>query len=254
MLDNRGPDNRGSTEVRTSGFFQNLLQELEQRKETLEFISEKIHPISLVLNPSDNKPLGSLMKQLKQNSKSLQAIETGLQVLSRTLSASGGGGKGGGGGGGGRGSIFRSFYSGKKDKVQDVKRNSDLEEGQVQDEPVFQDEEDSSDDDQDTPYARIDTLRKKILQGRGSCSGSSTLSPPTSQTGRPLSISGQVFNIPSAGQGKPSFSSSSSLKATELYERVEDVVPSPFFDYDMVCRELNCDHQPGLVRPLDSSQ
>ena len=211
---------------------QNLLQELKQRKKTLESISEKIQPISLVLNPTDNKSLGYLVRQLEQNSRSLQAIETGLQGLSRTPSNSGGSGRGQERGSGGKGSIFRSFYGGKKqDKVQDVKRNSELEESQVQDEPLFQDGEDSSDDDQDTPYARIDSLRKKILQGRDSSSSSSTLSPPNAgQTGRPLSISGQVFRLPPSEHAKPS----SSLKAPELYERVEDAVPSPFLDYDMV--------------------
>ena len=208
---------------------QNLLQELKQRKATLESISEKIQPISLVLNPIDNKSLGHLVKQLEQNSKSLQVIETGLQGLARTPSGASVKGQEKGG----RGSIFRSFYGGKKDKVQDVKRSSELEESQVQDQPVFQDEAVSSDDDDDleSPYARIDSLRKKILQGRGSSSGSSLSPPNSSQSGRPLSISGQVFKLSHSGQARPL----APLKAPELYERVQEVVPSPFLDYDMVC-------------------
>lgn len=129
--------------------------------------------------------------------------------------------------------MFRSLYGGKKqDKVQDVKTSSDAEVSHVQDKPGFQEKEDFSDDeDLDTPYARIDNLQRKILRGRNSSSESSKLHPPhADQAARPISISGQVFSLPSSGQGK----FSSSLKTPGLYERVEDAVPSPFLDYDMV--------------------
>ena len=101
---------------------------------------------------------------------------------------------------------------------------------------VFRDDEDSDySEDEDSPYARIDTLQRQILRRRqmeeeGVESRARTLSQDSAvpAPGRPLSISAQVFNMP--GQHK----STPSLIGPDMYERVEEVVPSPFLNYDVV--------------------
>lgn len=198
---------------------------MKKKKASFGSVSDKLEPIFLVLNPNDNRALRDLVNQLECNSHSLEAIEAGLQEISvgpQTMPEKNHQEKS---------SLFKSFYSGKKhDKVQDKRSVEDKK--QVQDSPVFQDEDDSSDE--NNPYARIDILRKKILQERPSNS-SSTLLPPGGGGGgdskhqRPLSISGQVFDLP--GQ---QHKSTPSLTNPALYRHMEEVVPSPFLDRDMV--------------------
>lgn len=74
---------------------QTLLQEVKEKRASLDSVSEKLEPIYLVLNTDDHKCLRDLAKQLETNFAGLEAIEEGLQVRE-------GGGRGEGGGGSGR--------------------------------------------------------------------------------------------------------------------------------------------------------
>ena len=101
---------------------------------------------------------------------------------------------------------------------------------------MFQKDDDDEDDDsgdENSPYARIDKLRRQILGGKGKAN---TLAPPDTGVsgGRPLSISEQMFSLPRANKPAPS------LTVPDLYDSVEEV-PSPFLDYDMVSQScLSC--------------
>lgn len=87
---------------------QNLLEETKKKRLSLDSVSEKLEPLYLVLNPDDHKPLRDLTKQLERNTHTLEAIEQGLEGISTSPRAHDKGG-----------SIFRSFYGGKKhDKVR----------------------------------------------------------------------------------------------------------------------------------------
>lgn len=213
---------------------------MKKRKASFNSISDKLEPIFLVLNPDDSKTLSDLTKQLEQNSKSLDSIEAGLLDIHTCPPPKPASERGG--------SIFRSFYGGKKqDKVQD-KRNAERNK-KFQDSAVFQDDDDDDSGDENSPYARIDNLRRKILQSRTSNSssggGSSGLSPPISHeagSGRPISISGQPFSIPGQpfsipGQLPGERLSYPGVEGRGLYERVEEVLPSPFLEPDMVRAE-----------------
>lgn len=194
----------------------------------LESFSERLEPIYLVLNSDDNTGLREITRLLERNSTTLEAIEEGLRGIDVSPRTSQGQHERGGG------SIFRSFYGGKKqDRVQD-KRNGENK-GKVQDNSVFRDDGESDDSgDEDSPYARIDTLQRQILRRRQMEGVESpprvTLSQDSAvpAPGRPLNISAQVFSMPSQHKSTPS------LIGPDMYERVEEVLPSPFLNYDIV--------------------
>lgn len=128
----------------------------------------------------------------------------------------------------------------------------------VQENSVFRDDvdfEDSDDTgDEESPYARIDTLQRQIMRRRQLAGEKGVGSPPRRVTlsqdsavpapgggggggggvggvgggGRPLSISAQVFSMPSQHKSTPS------LMTADMYETVEEVLPSPFLNYDIV--------------------
>ena len=180
---------------------------MEKKKADLESISDKLEPICLVLKPEENKSLSELIRQLEKNSRNLEAIEASLQGITANSKGQGNQDK----------ILLRSLYGGKKqDKVQDKRIVEDVK--PIQDSTIFQD---TSED--NNPYAEIDGLRREIFQSRGQ-------SPPVSSVkARPISISDQVFNI----SGLKSLGTTP-FKPSVLYERMEEVVPSPFLDYDMV--------------------
>lgn len=198
------------------------MQEVKKKKAAFNSISDKLEPIYLVLNPESSKTLQDLTRLLEQNSSSLDTIETNLQEIHTSpkhLAEKG------------RGSIFRSFGGRKQDKVQD-RRNVE-ENNHFRDNDVFQ-EEDEDSSDESSPYARIDNLQKKILRETPPRDNPPVLlSPPAgrAKSGRPVSISGQVFNLPAAHN---SLAASSSLNMPSRYEKMEEILPSPFLEPDIV--------------------
>ncbi len=181
----------------------------------LEETSNKLEPVSLVLKPSTHKPLDNLKKLVKKHTKSLQAIQSGLQEIDVTTPT---------------GSthldkkLLSAIYGGKKhDLVQDnpsftdakVKMAANFEEG---------------DDDEISPYAKIDNLRVKIFQNRASTGSTLTVSSgPGDVRSRTTSVSGQGFTLPGLKGA-----STTGEDVSGLYERVEEVIPSPFVEKDIV--------------------
>ena len=92
----------------------------------------------------------------------------------------------------------------------------------------------SGSDDSDRNYADIDALRKQILQPGTKVPAPSLVTRQT--LGQASSDSGQS-NAPTAnvpGRHHPVPSPAGSALPPGLYERVEEMLPSPFADYDMV--------------------
>ena len=196
---------------------QSLLEEVQDKLTDLEETSNKLDPVSLVLKSDTHKPLGELMRQVEKHLKSLQHIQSGLQNMDVRTPGAVNQDK----------HLLSVIYGGKKHDL-------------VQDKPSFQDrrgvrgganfQEDV--DDGDNPYAEIDPLRKQILQDHPSSplSNGSTLGLPASSADarrRVTSISGQSFSL-------PGIKTRISDESGDLYERVEEVIPSPFVDQDMV--------------------
>ena len=104
---------------------------------------------------------------------------------------------------------------------------------------MFQDEDDDDSNDETSPYARIDNLRRKILRDKSRNNNPMLLSPPlgkrasgqgiSGSSGRPASFAGHGLSFPGRDDGY-----GGKVNVPSLYEHVEDVVPSPFLDPDMV--------------------
>ena len=153
------------------------------------------------------------MKQLENHSKSIELIEAGITGIVTSPKGSEKGHQDRG--------IFRSLYGGKKqDKVQDKRSIEDKKE--VRNNATFQDEDNSSDE--NNPYAEIDGIRKQIFASRQTPTSASR---QNHITGRPPSISGQTLNIPGFGMTSPP-------GQLGTYQCVEEVLPSPFMNYDVV--------------------
>ncbi len=243
---------------------QTLKRETEEKLSFLEGVAEKIESISIVLKPEDMS-LHTLTKELEKNTTSVKSICDSLQeidVISPTKSDSSGDSQTGKrsirslsrgkgppktkekpkkeveedlsevkGQNGGRYFSNRSLSLGKGlSKSQDKLKEDEglIQSGQVKGHVGSQEliEECNSSEDENNPYAEIDTLRKQILQDRLSAT---PIAPSTSNGGgRPLSISGQFFNLPYKKPGGLPGGLSG------VYESVEEVVPSPFLDNDLV--------------------
>lgn len=203
------------------------MKEVKEKLASLEVTSDKLEPVCLVLKSEVHTPLSDLMKQLDKHVKSLELIQVGLKdidVGSRTPDRAQQ-----------DKNLLSVIYGGRKhDKVQD---QPNFQDGKlIQNGATFQDE----DSDGDNPYAEIDNLRKQILQSRHSPSSESvSLVPGPQSGGRPMSISGHMFTL-------PGHTGMNTMTGIGLYERVEELIPSPFVDHDMVCNGYSLgwlDHQ-----------
>ena len=61
------------------------MQDLDKRKNSLLSISEKLQPVTAVLSPSNHQSLRELISQVEANTKSLKQIESGLKEIELTL-------------------------------------------------------------------------------------------------------------------------------------------------------------------------
>lgn len=191
--------------------FKSLDQDLQKKKESLLLVTEKIHPITAVLNPDESAALRDLIFQVDNHTKLLLQLENSLQVVGLDL----------------------------KEHDQDkTKVKSDVQDSvQSQDSGKFRGSSRAGEsmklsefDDSDGNYAEIDALREQILRSRSKV--------PAPATGLINGVdscpqSNGSLNVPGSHH-RPAASPSTSAAPPGLYERVEEVLPSPFADYDLV--------------------
>ena len=223
--------------VKIKLFLQSLDQDLRKKQESLLTITEKIQPLTAVLSPDDSAALRDLISQVDSHTKSLLQLENSLQVIeldleehdpSRAVKAAKVDGnkpeEGTGNGNGGRLQDSGRYQIGGP-KLQNGARNNG-------------NSKTSEFDDTDGNYAEIDALREQILK-----SGSKVPVPilvSSGSSGQPSIGGASQGNGPMArlsprsAVGGVAGQSPSSAAPPGLYERVEEILPSPFADYDLV--------------------
>ena len=179
-------------------------------------ITEKIHPITAVLNPDDSAALRDLIFQVDSHTKSLLQLETNLQVIGLDLKDY---------------SLDKAKAKGGEDSLESGKfHNSSSHSFQGSGQKATEKTRTSEFDDNDGNYAEIDALREQILKSRSKAPAPIViLGQADSDSGKsngPVMTSGQHLRY----VGSPS----TSTVPPGLYERVEEVLPSPFADYDLV--------------------
>ena len=195
---------------------QALDQDLQKKQESLLAITEKIQPITAVLNPDDSAALRDLISQVDSHTKSLLQLENSLQVIELSLREH---------------DQDRTKAKGDS-KFQDSLRSQDS--GKYQESGRFQGSgrvgenlKTSETEDSDGNYAEIDALRAQILR---SCA---KVPAPSLVSGQASNGSGQG-STPQSGSGRHPGGQSTSAVPPALYERVQEILPSPLADYDLV--------------------
>lgn len=232
-------------------YIQSLDEDLRKKQESLLTITEKIQPLTAVLSPDDSATLRDLISQVDSHTKSMLQLENSLQVIeldlkehdpSRALKAAAKVGNnkldespGGENSGGGRLQNSGRYQMGGPTKLQNGARNGGKSKS-------------SEFDDSDGNYAEIDALREQILKSGGKVPAPSLVSSSSGQKssssqasgGAPQS-NGPIMNgtsrlSPRSAAVPPGVAALSPGSAVPpaLYERVEEILPSPFADYDLV--------------------
>ena len=202
---------------------QSLDEDLRRKQESLLVITDKIHPITAVLSPDDSSTLRDLIFQIDNHTKLLLQLENSLQIIGLDLKE----------------------HDQDKTKVQDniQAQESGRFHGNGGKLPgngrVGESAKSSEFDDDDGNYADIDALRNQILNSRSKVPVPSLISRQTlGQASNGSGRSNGATNGP-VGQRRPAASPSGSAFAPALYERVEEVLPSPMADYDLVSVVIN---------------
>jgi hypothetical protein len=244
-------------------FIQSLDEDLRKKQESLLTITEKIQPLTAVLSADDSAALRDLISQVDSHTKSLLQLENSLQVIELDLkdhdpsrgaakmaaNKMDNSGKVNGSLGDSRLQDSGRYQMGGPTKLQNGARNHS---GGKSKSSKF------DDDDTDDNYAEIDALREQILK-----SGGSKVPAPSLVSGPKKGPSGQDprgapwSNGPAAGGAVNGISRLSPRSAQAvaaagllgpgaavsppaLYERVEEMIPSPFADYDLVSLVRKC--------------
>lgn len=180
----------------------------------MEKTSDKLEPVCLVLKSELYTPLLDLMKQLDNHVKNLELIQVGLQdidVNPRTSDKN-----------------LHGVISGERMHDGDLEQPN----SRVVNKPRFRDQN----YDEDNPYAEIDTLRRQVLKKRTELSsgGSVSLVPGPESGARPQSMFAPPGPV-GLTNNVTMTTTAATTKTTGLYERVEELIPSPFADRDLVC-------------------
>ena len=201
---------------------QTLDHDLQKKKEALLVITEKIHPITAVLNPDESSSLRDLIFQVDSHTKSLLQLENSLEVVGLDL---------------------KEYDRDKPKAKSDINDMDSHDSGKSQDsskkqqggaQRVKEKAKTSEFDDSDGNYAEIDALREQILKSRSKVPVPNLISGRSSgQASSEYQQSNGPVNVSGLGR-RPLGSPSTSAVPPGLYERVEEVLPSPFADYDLV--------------------
>jgi len=197
-------------------FVQNLLKEVQDKLSDLEETSNKLQSVSLVLKPESHKPLAELLKLVDKRLKALQLVRTGLEKIPVSSPGSGGQEK----------QLFTAINGGKKyDLEAHLSTSSEEKKGELHGSQSPKDDEDVEGI---NPYAELKNIRRQIFKNRSANGSALAVLPsgPTAVKGRVTSIGGQLFSLPGLKMEGEA--------ASDLYERVEEVIPSPFMDQEMV--------------------
>ena len=213
---------------------QSLDQDLRKNQESLLTITEKIQPLTAVLSPDDSAALRDLISQVDSHTKSMLQLENSLQVIELDLKEH---------------DPSRGI---KAAKVDDNKLgDSNNSGGRLQDSGRYQiggpklqngarnggNSKVSEFDDNDGNYAEIDALREQILKSGSKVPAPSLVSGSSGQksSGQPSIGGASQSNGPMNAMSRLNPKSGpSSAVPPGLYERVEEILPSPFADYDLV--------------------
>ena len=167
-----------------------------------------------MLKPDSHKPLGELLKLVDKHLEALQLVRVGLEKIPASSSPGSGG--------------QEKPLLGATNRGYDLEASLPLSSDEKRGEPQgMQNPMEEEDNDGINPYAELNNLRKQIFQDRSvNVSGLPVPPGPGDSRGRVTSVSGMRFSLPGlkvdAGE------------TSDLYERVEEVIPSPFVDQDMV--------------------
>ena len=187
-----------------------------KRMTTLEETSDKLEPVCLVLKSETYQPLLDLMRQLDKHMKDLELIQVGLQdidvnpkILDRKTNMD---------------QYLLGGIPGRRthDKIHDpipmvTSRTKSLDKN-------YED---------DNPYAEIDSLKRHVLDKRGpSFSGSVSVVPGPQCGMRPLRSPRNLFTLPE--QAWTTGNTTAKATPTGLYQRMEELIPSPLVDHDLV--------------------
>ena len=237
---------------------QSLDEELRKKQESLLAITDKIQPLTAVLSPDDSATLRDLISQVDSHTKSLLQLENGLQVIeldlkehdpsraakmaAKVIDNKKFDGSQGENSGGGKLQDSGRYQMGGPTKLQNSatrKSGGNLKSSEF-------------DDDTDGNYAEIDALREQILKsGSGGKVPAPSLVSSSSAAGQKKNSydrnpggGAPQSNGPTNGISRLSPRSAAAVPGLSvpgaavpppaLYERVEEIIPSPFADYDLV--------------------